>query len=121
MTATRARRSHSPENRRPACSCRGHLDPESDGPGGHRICSYCFGEEDPIQPRRPDWSGGANRSSLIEAQRRYAASEPSMSGSRRTSRNRRGNTSHDALFRSIGPCVDSFEPSGSRPRRSRPR
>ncbi|WIX83450.1 CPCC family cysteine-rich protein [Amycolatopsis carbonis] len=41
-------------------------------PGSHAICAVCFWEDDAIQLRWPDWSGGANRPSLIESQHAYA-------------------------------------------------
>lgn len=40
-------------------------------PGSFRICPVCFWEDDDLQFRRPTAAGGANRVSLIEAQRNY--------------------------------------------------
>ncbi|MFC8032437.1 CPCC family cysteine-rich protein [Streptomyces griseoincarnatus] len=52
------------------CPCRGHrvLDAM---PGSYEICPVCFWEDDGVQFRWPTMSGGANKVSLIEAQRNY--------------------------------------------------
>ncbi|MFC5831474.1 CPCC family cysteine-rich protein [Nonomuraea insulae] len=62
MPAIRPARSDYP------CPCCGHLTFGAP-PGSHEICSVCFWEDDAIQLRWPDWPGGANKPSLIEAQR----------------------------------------------------
>ncbi|MFC5904955.1 CPCC family cysteine-rich protein [Streptomyces zhihengii] len=49
------------------CVCCGHLT-LSEPPGSYEICPVCFWEDDRVQLRWPDWTGGANRPSLIEAQ-----------------------------------------------------
>ena len=36
------------------------------------ICSICFWEDDPIQFEEPDYEGGANRVSLIQARENFA-------------------------------------------------
>jgi hypothetical protein len=41
-------------------------------PGSHDICRICFWEDDPIQLRFPKSAGGANKPSLMEAQRNFA-------------------------------------------------
>jgi hypothetical protein len=41
-------------------------------PGSYDICPICFWEDDPVQLRFPDFAGGANRPSLMEAQRNFA-------------------------------------------------
>jgi hypothetical protein len=41
-------------------------------PGSHEICPVCFWEDDRVQLRWPDWAGGANTPSLIDAQRNVA-------------------------------------------------
>lgn len=52
------------------CVCCGHLT-LAEGPGSYEICPVCFWEDDLVQLRWPDWSGGANRPSLIEAQANF--------------------------------------------------
>lgn len=50
------------------CPCCGHLvfvEP----PGSYDICPVCFWEDDPVQLRWPTFRGGANRPSLVEAQK----------------------------------------------------
>lgn len=49
------------------CPCCGHLA-FAEPPGSYEICSICFWEDDLVQLRWPDWSGGANRPSLRESQ-----------------------------------------------------
>ncbi|GIE85966.1 CPCC family cysteine-rich protein [Actinoplanes regularis] len=56
-----------------ACVCCGYLT-LSGPPGSHEICAVCGWEDDVHQLRWPYRSGGANESSLIEAQRSFAAS-----------------------------------------------
>jgi hypothetical protein len=41
-------------------------------PGSYDICKICFWEDDPIQLRFPKFAGGANKPSLMEAQRNFA-------------------------------------------------
>ncbi len=62
------------------CPCCGHLV-YRDQPGSYDICPVCFWEDDLVQLRWPDYGGGANRPSLIEAQENYrlvGASEPRL-------------------------------------------
>jgi hypothetical protein len=40
-----------------------------DEPGSYDICPVCFWEDDIVQLRWPNFSGGANRPSLIDAQK----------------------------------------------------
>lgn len=39
--------------------------------GSFSICPVCFWEDDPIQSKEPDYEGGANRVSLIQAQKNF--------------------------------------------------
>ncbi|WP_342746937.1 CPCC family cysteine-rich protein [Streptomyces aidingensis] len=52
------------------CPCCGHrvLDAM---PGSYEICPVCFWEDDHVQFRWPTMPGGANKVSLVEAQRNY--------------------------------------------------
>lgn len=52
------------------CVCCGHLT--AGELGSSEICAVCFWEDDLVQLRFPEMSGGANKPSLIEAQRNYA-------------------------------------------------
>ncbi|WP_328777180.1 MULTISPECIES: CPCC family cysteine-rich protein [Streptomyces] len=54
------------------CVCCGHLT-LNDGPDSHQICPVCFWEDDVMHVRWPDRAGGANRSSLLDAQRDFIA------------------------------------------------
>ena len=49
------------------CPCCGHLV-FVEHPGSHAICPICFWNDDAIQLRWPDYTGGANRLSLRESQ-----------------------------------------------------
>ncbi|GGT08877.1 CPCC family cysteine-rich protein [Streptomyces atratus] len=51
-------------------SCCGHLVLD-EIPGSYTICPVCFWEDDGVQFRWPTMTGGANKISLIEAQRNY--------------------------------------------------
>lgn len=53
------------------CPCCGHLT-FGEPPGSYEICAVCFWEDDAVQLRWPNWGGGANKPSLIEAQRTHA-------------------------------------------------
>lgn len=52
------------------CPCCGHLT-FREPPGSYDICPLCFWEDDNIQLRWPDWATGANKASLIQAQRNF--------------------------------------------------
>jgi hypothetical protein len=52
----------------PAC---GYLVFE-EPPGSYDICPICFWEDDVVQLHNPDLAGGANKVSLIEAQRNFS-------------------------------------------------
>jgi hypothetical protein len=49
------------------CPCCGYLVFD-EAPGSYDICEICYWEDDVIQLRWPDYAGGANSPSLIEAQ-----------------------------------------------------
>lgn len=55
------------------CPCCGYLTLEDDGPGSYEICSVCFWEDDPVQLENPEMSGGANKVSLAQGRRNFAA------------------------------------------------
>jgi hypothetical protein len=62
------------------CPCCGHVV-FAEAPGSYDICPACGWEDDLVQLHRPDDAGGANRPSLIEAQRNYrqtGASDPRL-------------------------------------------
>lgn len=81
------------------CPCCGYLVlPE--GPGLYEICRICRWEDDPGQLRSPWLPGGANRLSLIEAQRTYAEI---------------GASSPERAARSTGPLPTDHRDPGWRP------
>jgi hypothetical protein len=52
------------------CPCCGHLV-FKEPPGSYAICHICFWEDDHVQLRFPTLEGGANKLSLIQAQKNY--------------------------------------------------
>ncbi|MEV3853450.1 CPCC family cysteine-rich protein [Streptomyces sp. NPDC050095] len=52
------------------CACCGHLVLD-DMPGSYEICPVCFWVVDGVQFRWPTMAGGANKTSLVDAQRNY--------------------------------------------------
>jgi hypothetical protein len=93
------------------CPCCGHLT-LTEGPGSYEICGVCFWEDDIIQLRWPDYTGGANKPSLIEAQAtfvRYGACE------QRSLRHVRPAAADEPVepgWRPVDPALDHFEPIG---------
>ncbi|WP_084166919.1 CPCC family cysteine-rich protein [Paraburkholderia caledonica] len=53
------------------CPCCGHLTLHE--LGAYEICEVCGWEDDPVQSADPAYAGGANSSSLNEAQVRWKA------------------------------------------------
>lgn len=63
------------------CPCCGYLT-LSGPPGSYEICDVCWWEDDAVQLRYPEYRGGANAPSLIDAQtnfRQYGASDLQLS------------------------------------------
>ncbi|HDS1074490.1 TPA: hypothetical protein QDZ65_001500 [Stenotrophomonas maltophilia] len=52
------------------CPCCGNLTISENG--NYEICSICQWEDDPVQSKSPDYSGGANSSSLNVARVRWS-------------------------------------------------
>lgn len=53
------------------CPCCGRTGVEE-----YDICPVCGWENDPVQLRKPDFAGGANKMSLEQARNAYKAGEP---------------------------------------------
>lgn len=91
------------------CPCCGHLV-FAESPGSYEICPVCFWDDDSIQLRWPDYSGGANRPSLRESQLnvvRWGAMEERFAGAVRAAR---ADEPIDEGWRPIADDQDSFEP-----------
>lgn len=95
------------------CPCCGHRV-FGEQPGSYAVCPVCFWEDDVVQLRWSDCSGGANRPSLMQAQRNYqrfgAMEERFIS-------HVRGATEGEPVddqWRPIDPAKDRFEPSGEK-------
>src|SRR5205814_8326840 len=54
-----------------ACPCCGYRTLPEAPPGTYEICPICFWEDDNVQFEDPDFTGGANRVSLKEAQKNF--------------------------------------------------
>lgn len=93
------------------CPCCGYMQFDEQ-PGSYGICAICFWEDDAVQLRWPDWSGGANKPALEVAQRHFeqlgAVEERLQSHVRPVT----GDDVRDAGWRPIDRSVDFFEPLG---------
>lgn len=98
------------DTRRP-CPCCGHLvlNVEDGWPGSHEICPVCFWEDDGVQFRWPFTPGGANRVSLVEAQRNFHAYGASEERRRPFVRPAAEDEPLDAAWRPVDPLTDRFE------------
>lgn len=94
------------------CVCCGHLT-LGGSPGSHEICPVCFWEDDRVQLRWPNWAGGANRPSLIEAQADFMKFGVCEKRFVTNVRSPRGDEPLDPNWRPIDPAQDPFEPRGA--------
>jgi hypothetical protein len=95
------------------CPCCGYLVFD-EPPGSYEICPTCFWEDDALQLEfATTLAGGANRPSLLEAQRAYAAL--GVCEARFSARVRRPGPRdrQDPTWRAIDLSLDSFAPWGS--------
>ena len=53
------------------CPCCGHKTLSNNNTLFHEICPVCFWENDPLQNKNPEYSGGANRVCLSKAKENY--------------------------------------------------
>jgi len=53
------------------CPCCGYRTLSEAVRGSYEVCQVCFWEDDGLQFEYPDYEGGANSVSLIEARRNY--------------------------------------------------
>ncbi len=91
------------------CPCCGYLVHDGQ-PGSYLICPVCRWEDDLQMLRWPLMTGGANRASLVEAQRSYAE----IGASEERFRDRvvePGDLPRDSGFRPIDLDRDAFEPT----------
>jgi len=98
-------------DRRHPCVCCEHLT--LDEPlGSYDICSVCFWEDDLVQLRWPDYSGGANKPCLIEAQRAFGNMGACESRLLAFVRPPSDNEPREQGWRPADPEVDNFESRG---------
>ncbi|MFD8498067.1 CPCC family cysteine-rich protein [Amycolatopsis sp. NPDC059657] len=90
------------------CPCCGHLMFD-EPPGSYYICSVCFWEDDSVQLRWPDWAGGANKPSLIEAQDNYLRLGACEAQSLPRVHSARPDQPIEAEWRPINLTIDNFE------------
>ncbi|MFK0017281.1 CPCC family cysteine-rich protein [Streptomyces sp. NPDC091027] len=93
------------------CVCCGHLTMTA-GPGSHQICPVCFWEDDDFQLRWPDYSRGANRPSLIEAQQNFQGYGACDERFLEHVRHPEDEEPPDPSWRPIDTGRDRFEPKG---------
>jgi hypothetical protein len=93
------------------CPCCGYLI-HDEPPGSYGICPICRWEDDLVQLRRPLYAGGANKPSLIAAQRSYATLGAKSESAGPRGREARAGESVDGGFRPVNLAVDDFEPTG---------
>jgi hypothetical protein len=91
------------------CPCCGHLT-FGEPPGSYEICAVCFWEDDAVQLRWPDYRGGANRPSLLDAQRTYAEIGATESQFLRFVGRAAKDEPVDVGWRTIDLAIDRFEP-----------
>ena len=53
------------------CPCCGYYTLEERAGEGYGVCEVCFWEDDIVQLEDPNFEGGANRPSLIEARKNF--------------------------------------------------
>jgi ribosomal protein L37AE/L43A len=58
-------------NNKYQCPCCGYYTLEEEAPGSFEICHVCGWEDDNVQYYAPNFRGGANEMSLIEAKKNY--------------------------------------------------
>ncbi|MBE1602653.1 MULTISPECIES: CPCC family cysteine-rich protein [Streptomyces] len=91
------------------CVCCGHLTMD-EPPGSYQICPVCFWEDDAVQLRWPGYWGGANRPSLMEAQKNHQAFGACEERAVEHVRPPEDHEPLDSSWRPIDPERDQFEP-----------
>ncbi len=97
------------------CPCCGHLV-FAEHPGSYEICPICFWEDDAIQLRWPDYTGGANRPSLRESQVNFARFGAMEERFVAMVQEAGPEDRLDPRWRPIDDATDLFEPPGSNAR-----
>lgn len=72
-----------------ACPCCGNLTLAAEPPGTFSLCEVCWWEDDPVQFANPEYEGGANAPSLLQARMFYKSigvSDPHLKGHERAPR-----------------------------------
>jgi hypothetical protein len=93
------------------CVCCGYRT-LSEPPGSHEICPVCGWEDDVYQLRWPYRPGGANESSLIDAQQRFASLAADGEADRVGVRADVADFDREPFWRPINADRDRFEPRG---------
>ncbi|MEU6246632.1 CPCC family cysteine-rich protein [Glycomyces sp. NPDC047010] len=88
------------------CPCCGFIVHEATG--AHEVCPICGWQDDPVQLRWPEYRGGANKPSLIEAQRNFREIGASTERRRGRVRPPRPDEAKDPGFRPVDPAIDRF-------------
>lgn len=89
------------------CPCCGYL--VIDKPGTYDICPICLWEDDDVQLRWPDFPGGANDPSLIDAQLNYIRLGASEARVLPYVRPATADDVRDPLWRAVDVRIDNIE------------
>jgi hypothetical protein len=95
------------------CPCCGYRVHEA--PGEYEICPICYWEDDPVQLRWPQYPGGANHETLIEAQRNFRTIGASEERVAHLTRDPVDGETVDPGFRPVDPDVDDLESPDGEP------
>jgi hypothetical protein len=97
------------------CACCGHLVFD-ERVGSHEICPVCFWDDDLVQTRWPNFTGGANKLSLVECQRNYQTLGAKQARVLKYVRPAAENEPVDAGWYPLGQAaLDCFEPVDEQP------
>ena len=96
------------------CPCCGHLV-FAEPPGSYEICPVCFWEDDAQQLEFPTTRTGANRTTLADAQRIFAATGACEERLASYVRPPAADEPRDPLWRPIDPARDHFPPGDGGP------
>jgi hypothetical protein len=92
------------------CPCCGYIT-FAGPPGTYEFCSVCGWQDDLSQLRFAETPGGANRVSLKEAQRNFAAFGASEEAKQHRAKKSLSSVQRDATWRPIDPSRDNIEVS----------
>ena len=78
-------------------------------PGSYAVCPICYWEDDHVQLRFPTLEGGANRPSLLQAQKNFLVHDACEQEFKKYVRKPASADIKDPEWRMIDEAVDNFE------------